>query len=59
MVSYWTTFARTGNPNSGEAPFWPRYKPRGNYQSLQLPRPVPVTNYAAAHKCAFWDRLQQ
>ena len=58
MVSYWTTFASTGNPNSRETPFWPRYQTRRDqFQSLRLPRPVTVTNFAADHKCAFWERV--
>jgi para-nitrobenzyl esterase len=58
MVSYWTTFARTGNPNSRQTPFWPRYQTRRDqFQSLRLPHPVTVTNFAADHKCAFWERV--
>ncbi|MFP5226368.1 MAG: carboxylesterase/lipase family protein [Acidobacteriota bacterium] len=26
MQTYWTNFAKTGNPNGGDAPNWPQYK---------------------------------
>jgi para-nitrobenzyl esterase len=62
MVSYWTTFARKGNPNSRGTPFWPQYAGRhssDNWQSLRLPEPVTMApgDYAAEHQCAFWDML--
>jgi para-nitrobenzyl esterase len=27
IETYWTNFAKTGNPNGGDAPNWPQYKP--------------------------------
>ena len=58
MVSYWTAFAKSGQPNSDVTPNWPRYG--GKYQSLMLPGPVtlPVAVFSAAHRCGFWERLQ-
>ncbi|MEU2390343.1 carboxylesterase family protein [Streptomyces sp. NPDC007369] len=62
MVDYWTTFARTGNPNTANAPLWPVLRPSSplarSVQSL-APGPggiEPVDAYAA-HRCSFWDRL--
>jgi para-nitrobenzyl esterase len=58
MVSYWTTFAKTGNPNSRETPDWPGYNSnKDQYQALQLPRPVVTSTYSTRHKCDFWDGL--
>lgn len=53
MVRYWTTFARTGNPNARGAPHWPVLKGKGSYLSLVTPRPVPVTaaSISADHHC--------
>ena len=30
MTTYWTNFARTGNPNSAGVPAWPAYTPEGD-----------------------------
>jgi len=54
MVGYWAEFARTGNPNSPEAPAWPPYGSGDQFQSLHLPTPAASTGFAADHKCAFW-----
>jgi para-nitrobenzyl esterase len=58
MVSYWTTFARHGDPNSPETPFWLQYYSElDNYQSLNIPNPVTITSFADDHQCDFWDSL--
>ncbi len=36
MQSYWTNFAKTGNPNGPNLPSWPAYKSSGNWQVLHL-----------------------
>jgi len=64
MVAYWTRFAVTGSPNRGlpgdsalTAPSWPRFSTiRPDVQEL-VPGAIaqePSTQFAAAHKCAFW-----
>ncbi|WP_202909797.1 carboxylesterase family protein [Mucilaginibacter pedocola] len=30
MNTYWTNFAKIGNPNGGELPAWPAYTPQKN-----------------------------
>jgi len=57
MVSYWTQFAKTGNPNSGDEPAWAPFSPAaGQFQSFIPPTPVVESNFDAAHRCsAFWD----
>jgi para-nitrobenzyl esterase len=58
MVSYWTEFARTGNPNSRETPDWDRYKlNKDNYQLLDLPKPRGTLQFSAIHKCDFWNSI--
>jgi para-nitrobenzyl esterase len=60
MISYWTTFARTGQPNSRDTPDFPRFQVASDtMMSLAPPTPVPTTGFAADHRCAFWDSLRQ
>jgi len=58
MVRYWIQFARSGNPNSPDTPFWPSYEAATDQiQSLVPPTPEIETGFAADHKCAFWASL--
>jgi para-nitrobenzyl esterase len=57
MISYWTQFAKTGNPNSPHERDWPPYNAStGEFQSLTPPTPRTETNFDAIHNCStFWD----
>lgn len=57
MVSYWTQFAKTGNPNSPGEPAWSAYSASAdNFQSLIPPTPTTESNFDAGHNCStFWD----
>lgn len=60
MVTYWTQFAKTGNPSpsSGSgAPFWPAFTQNGGtYLSLQPTSPTPLTDFAKEHRCSHWNQ---
>ncbi|VFU07313.1 carboxylesterase/lipase family protein [Methylocella tundrae] len=62
LVTAWTNFAWTGNPNGqGNSP-WPRYRLQPN-KAYYLSENIPVLStmsdaeYAAANKCDFWDTI--
>lgn len=57
MVGYWTQFAKTGNPNSDDAPVWPRYRAASDrFLSLTTPAPVAANGFVAEHNCAIWGQ---
>ncbi len=60
LKDFWTTFARTGDPNGlGRNHPWPRYNPNNPlYLSENTARSAPVSEsqFYTAHKCNFWDR---
>jgi para-nitrobenzyl esterase len=57
MISYWTEFAKTLNPNSSGQPTWPVYSASADQiQSLVPPTPIPETNFNTFHNCdSFWN----
>jgi para-nitrobenzyl esterase len=57
MISYWTRFAATGNPNSSAEPLWSPYNSATDeFQSLLPPTPAPETSYDNDHFCSlFWN----
>ena len=36
MSTYWTNFAKTGNPNGPGLPNWPSYRAEDNYQRMRI-----------------------
>ncbi len=61
MISYWTHFAKKGNPNSTSTPHWDRYNSKiDERQSFFPPNPLVETgaDFDAGHVCsAYWDRF--
>jgi para-nitrobenzyl esterase len=57
MVSYWTQFAKKGNPNSSGEPLWSPYSASTDeFQSLIPPAPAVESNFDRSHQCStFWD----
>jgi para-nitrobenzyl esterase len=58
MMGYWTSFAKTGNPNGSGRPQWPELKPENpQVQVLDLSvRPEPA---GIVERCGFWDQYLQ
>ncbi len=58
MVRYWTNFAHASTPNGRGVPSWPGYANTSDtFLSLAPPLPMPETNFANDHQCAFWQPL--
>jgi para-nitrobenzyl esterase len=57
MVSYWTHFAATGNPNSPVTPTWMPYSTSTDqFQSLIPPTPTVESTFSTDHQCdTFWN----
>jgi para-nitrobenzyl esterase len=56
MIGYWSRLARSGDPNGGEAPAWPRYD-EVREQSLVLDLTVSTAAARKGDPCDFWDGL--
>jgi len=57
MISYWTQFAKTGDPNSSGEPVWSPYSTlTDEFQSFIPPTPTVESNFDNNHQCStFWD----
>ncbi|MEU9791432.1 carboxylesterase family protein [Streptomyces sparsogenes] len=58
MISYWTRFAATGNPNGPHTPVWRPFTARTPYPQELTPAGMgPNKFFAARHRCSFWQPL--
>ncbi len=56
MMSYWTDFAKAGDPNAENLPHWPAYAlPNDAHQQLDIP--IVTSRELRKSYCDFWDRL--
>jgi para-nitrobenzyl esterase len=54
--SYWSQFARSGDPNVAHQPVWPRYDAASDRHMTLISQPVAADMLAKAD-CDFWDQL--
>jgi para-nitrobenzyl esterase len=54
MISYWTNFAGSADPNATGIPTWPRATPSTVLALAPTPPGITMTNAYAAHQCGFW-----
>ncbi len=57
MMTYWTNFAQSSDPNGGTLPLWPAYT-RSEDPHVQLDIPITAGRELRTPYCDFWDRLQ-
>ena len=60
IVDYWTSFARSGDPNGRRSnpPHWAAYSAKeDNVQLLDSPAPKPASDYGSANDCALWGKV--
>ncbi|HKP57945.1 MAG TPA: carboxylesterase family protein [Polyangiales bacterium] len=54
MIKYWTSFAKTGDPNTQGLPMWPAFAAAGTGILTLAPGPTgiaPAANFSTDHKC--------
>lgn len=60
IQEYWTNFAKTGNPNSGGLPYWPKYDlTKRQYLELSSGGPVTKSDLRGSACALFRERLQR
>ena len=57
MSSYWTNFAKTGNPNAPDLPHWPAYGTQGGYPVMHFQAESAAAPDAHRARYEFLDRL--
>jgi len=57
MSSYWTNFAKTGDPNGPSVPQWLAYKPGGGGQVMELGMRIGLQPERDRDRYEFFDAL--
>ena len=63
IVTGWTNFARTGNPNGGGEALWPQYTGKADGGRMLLSQDIPSVStmsddaFTADHNCDFWSGI--
>jgi para-nitrobenzyl esterase len=56
MVGYWTTFAKTGDPNGGNRANWPQYTSQ-SYENIELAKPISTVKDLDRAACDLADQF--
>jgi len=55
MATYWTNFARTGNPNGGGLPEWPRYRGAADLPVQHLDATITTAPEVHRDRYEYWS----
>src|SRR5712691_10252009 len=58
MASYWTNFAKTGDPNGPGLVEWPQYA-AASERVLALDQPLGRVDLYHRHQCKFWNTVPE
>jgi para-nitrobenzyl esterase len=56
MISYWTSFAKTGKPTAPNSPAWAAFKSDASVMRFD-PGKVGLFDASTQHRCGFWKKL--
>jgi para-nitrobenzyl esterase len=59
MATYWSNFAKTGDPNGSNLPTWPAYDAKGNYQVMILGKDIHARPAKHQDRFEFLDSFVQ
>lgn len=58
LIGYWSSFARTGDPNNNGAPEWPEYRAGAPVPSLSTDNTKQI-DFITEHHCSFWQTVSR